>query len=123
MNNTEKARQRETESLLSDMKMFLSYDPCSGNIVFLDNRFGAKQIGQVAGYVDKGYVRFFHKNKQYMAHRVAWALYHGRWPKHTIDHINRDGTDNRIQNLRDVPQAVNNRNKSKYKKKTLDESL
>lgn len=31
--------------------------------------------------------------------------------------INRDGTDNRIGNLRDVPQSVNNNNKSAYKKR------
>ena len=116
MNNTEKAKFYETESLLQDMKKFLYYDPSSGNIVFTDTRFGAKVIGQKVGYVDKGYVRFYHKNRQFMAHRVAWALHYNKWPEQTIDHINRDGTDNRIVNLRDVTQSVNNKNKSKYKK-------
>jgi hypothetical protein len=60
-----------------------------------------------------------------MAHRVAWALHYNKWPQHTIDHINRDGTDNRLENIRDVPQCVNNSNKSKTYKKmltTTDES-
>lgn len=47
----------------------------------------------------------------YKAHRVAWALFYGEWPKHTIDHINGIRTDNRISNLRDVPHAVNTRNR------------
>jgi hypothetical protein len=120
VNNTEKAKQYETEKLLEDMKKFLSYDPCSGNVVFTDTRYGAKEVGQVAGYVDRGYVRIYHKRRQFMAHRVAWALYHNKWPEHTIDHINRDGTDNRIINLRDVPQVVNNNNKAKTYKKRVD---
>jgi hypothetical protein len=40
------------------------------------------------------------------AHRVAWAISHGVWPE-IIDHINGDGTDNRLVNLRDVSQSEN----------------
>lgn len=44
------------------------------------------------------------------AHRVAWAVHYGEWPKGEIDHINRDKGDNRIENLRDVTGAVNSKN-------------
>ena len=117
MNNFETGKRRETRELLDRMKTFLSYDPHSGNVQFSDTRFGAVKVGQIAGYEDKGYIRMYHRNQQFMLHRVAWALYYNKWPEHTIDHINRDGTDNRIENLRDVPQSVNNNNKSKYKSK------
>lgn len=50
--------------------------------------------------------------RAYLAHRVAWAIFYGEWPKGEIDHINHDGADNRIENLRDVSHAENLRNQS-----------
>lgn len=44
------------------------------------------------------------------AHRLAWAMVHGGWPEEPLDHINGDRTDNRIANLRAVPQKLNCRN-------------
>lgn len=46
-----------------------------------------------------------------LAHRVAWAIHHGTWPEFGIDHINGDTSDNRLDNLRDVPQATNCKNR------------
>ena len=46
----------------------------------------------------------------YKEHRVIWAIHHGKWPEHQIDHINRFKDDNRIENLRDVSPSVNLRN-------------
>lgn len=44
------------------------------------------------------------------AHRVVWAVANGRWPSGVIDHINGDRLDNRIENLRSVSRAENQRN-------------
>lgn len=44
------------------------------------------------------------------AHRVAWAMHHGEWPSGEIDHINGDGLDNRIENLRCVTRQENMKN-------------
>ena len=51
-------------------------------------------------------------NKKYAAHRIAWLIYYGEWPKNETDHINQDPTDNRIENLRDVTHAENNKNRT-----------
>lgn len=45
------------------------------------------------------------------AHRVIWLLYTGGWPTDQIDHINRDRSDNRIENLRACTVAENSLNR------------
>lgn len=62
-----------------------------------------------------GYLRGRCKSEVLYAHRVAWLLHHGRWPEGQIDHVNRDRTDNRISNLRDVTHAENMGNKKRYR--------
>lgn len=48
------------------------------------------------------------------AHRVIWALVHGDWPSHQIDHINGDKADNRITNLRLATASQNAHNRTAY---------
>ena len=43
-------------------------------------------------------------------HRAIWAWHHGCFPTLQIDHINGDGMDNRIENLREVTASENQRN-------------
>ena len=57
-----------------------------------------------------GVVKF--GDKKLAVHRLVWAVVHGTWPDGIIDHINRDSTDNRIENLRLVDPRGNSRNKS-----------
>lgn len=52
------------------------------------------------------------------AHRIAWAIHYGVWPKGEVDHINGDTSDNRIKNLRAVSTSENSKNKSKYRNNT-----
>lgn len=47
-----------------------------------------------------------------LAHRAIWALHYGKWPEFQIDHLNHVRDDNRIENLRTVPNAVNAKNMS-----------
>lgn len=56
--------------------------------------------------------------RRYLAHRVAFAIHHGYWPTDQIDHINRDRSDNRIENLRAVSNAENMKNLSMHKNNT-----
>ena len=43
-------------------------------------------------------------------HVVVWAWHNGRFPTMQIDHINGNGMDNHIENLREVTQSENKMN-------------
>jgi len=47
--------------------------------------------------------------RRVQAHRVAFAIHHGYWPR-LVDHANGDPSDNRIANLREATRAQNGHN-------------
>src|SRR5690606_8595946 len=86
------------------LRELVSYCPDTG--IFHDSISGK----QISGYDSKGYRRLWLDGRNYMMHRLAWLYVYGRWPRAMIDHINGDPRDNRIVNLRDVTNAVNQQN-------------
>ena len=48
--------------------------------------------------------------REYQAHRIAWFMHYREQPPAVLDHINRDGTDNRIANLRAADNSTNQQN-------------
>jgi hypothetical protein len=75
--------------------------------------------GRAAAGSEAGYTMSHHSGKEYRmvqvdgkchyVHRIAYEIYHGIKPRE-IDHINGNGLDNRICNLRDVAKGDNQRN-------------
>lgn len=89
----------------------LDYNPETGVFTWLVQRRGGARAGDRAGSVNsEGYILIGLCGKFYRAHRLAWFCTYGEWPKSEIDHINRDKTDNRICNLRDVTRQTNSEN-------------
>jgi hypothetical protein len=71
-----------------------------GTLYWKEDRGNHIKAGTRAGSIRrKGYVFISFKGRIYPAHRLIWAM-HGNPPAETIDHINRDPSDNRIENLR-----------------------
>lgn len=115
-----------------------NYDPDTGKVTWafrdesikgnkwINNNIAGKVVGKVHS---QGYDYLCHmvsmelcgRRVNLVVARIAWLCMTGDWPKHTIDHINMDSTDHRWENLRDVPQGINNTNRKGYKCNKLNQ--
>lgn len=71
-----------------------------------------RKIGEIPTLTTctEGYRQISVDGKLWLLHRLIWLWHHGYLPEHQLDHINRDRTDNRIENLREVSHSCNTRN-------------
>lgn len=111
------------------LKECLHYRPETGAFIWIDRprrhfscdlswkKTNTQYSGRPAGHYKshKGrrtlYIEIQINGKLYKAHRMAWLYIYGVLPSKTIDHIDGDGTNNKIENLRDVSQSENNKNR------------
>jgi hypothetical protein len=93
-----------------ELKEVLHYDPNTGIFTRL-TRKGGQKIGSVAGHKrPDGYTQIKIDGKRYLAHRLAWLYMTGNWPSEFIDHIDRNPSNNRFDNLRESTNQENQQN-------------
>lgn len=101
------------------LKELLFYDPNTGGFVWRVERHPGNGKrngpGSVAGTMrgrgtENPYIVIWIDGVLYRAHRLVWLYVFGRLPHDNIDHINGDGCDNRLANLRECNQQQNNGN-------------
>jgi hypothetical protein len=92
------------------------FDYVDGRLVWkshLSARSQAK-LGSTAGYISRGksstyrYIKI--GGKKHKSSDLVWLYHTGEKPKYMIDHINHDGCDDRIENLREVTKRENSKN-------------
>lgn len=101
------------ESLLTQdrLKSILLYYRHTGRFIWLVDAARNVKAGREAGRLSNGYVRITIGGNQFSAHRLAWVYVHGEWPTGSLDHINGNRSDNRIQNLRIANKFENGQNR------------
>jgi hypothetical protein len=94
------------------VRELLNYDPETGIFTRKVRTAQRHQVGDRAcgNPIRTGHLRVAFDSTKYLAHRVAWLYVYGKWPQFDIDHINGIPSDNRIKNLRDVPNRINRQN-------------
>jgi hypothetical protein len=69
------------------------------------------KAGDLVGYLGNiGYWFISINNLQYQRSRIIWKMHFGEDPLNELDHLNRDRSDDRIENLKNKPRGQNNRN-------------
>ena len=99
------------------LNALFTYDPDTG---ILRNKVkrGPSKPGVAAGSIHwKGYLVISINQSQYRVHRLIWKMAYGKDPG-TLDHINRDRLDNRLENLRAASDAENSHNHKMYNSNT-----
>lgn len=116
------------------MRLLFNYDPGTGSLIWRPRgkehfktplafeMFHARFAGKVAGHLNAQNYRVINVDGfARLAHKLIWLHVFGEWieyPKHEIDHVNGDRSDNRLQNLRKVTKSENQRNAGQRRNNT-----
>lgn len=93
------------------------YDPALGELRWRDS-------GKIAGEVHTpsrsttSYFRVQVDGGRYFAHNLVWLILTGEWPSAIVDHVDRDGLNNREFNLRLATASQNKFNSPVYRNST-----
>jgi len=96
---------------VEELRALFEYEPATGILWWRKNRrVGGTPGGVKAGTKSGGYIRVRINQTFYRAHRIIWTIVYGIEPAGGLDHIDGDGCNNLLSNLRLATHAENARN-------------
>jgi len=94
----------------------LEYDKETGEF-WWNEKATPKMRGKKAGnQLKRGHIQIKVGGDVYYAHRLAWFFVYGELPTKLIDHIDCNPANNRISNLREATDSINQQNKINARK-------
>lgn len=110
------------------LRTMFDYDPDTGRLSWRSVpwrlvQHNARWAGRTAGELHpNGYLVVRTQGRRYLVHRLIWKLVYGDEPE-ILDHINRNGADNRLANLRACTHQENMRNTDGWSAKSLPKGV
>lgn len=97
----------------------IEYNPDSGEILSKVDRGSRCKKGKILGTKNTtGHIVLQLDKRMYLAHRLVWFYCFKEWPVNIIDHIDRNSSNNKLDNLREATKATNNYNSKLYSTNT-----
>lgn len=88
---------------------YFDYDTANGDLLWKIDIGRKIKKGDIAGCIEQNrYKRVAINGQRYFVHRIIWIMHNGEIPKnYEIDHIDRNGLNNKLENLRLVTRREN----------------
>lgn len=93
-----------------EAEKFFDYENSTGRLLWKNHPRRMVCNGFEAGCRLGVYRQVKVNGRKYLSHRIAWLLNYREWPENQIDHIDGDGMNNRIENLREADHLINRKN-------------
>ena len=111
------------EATIKEMLHWFEFHLYDGTIKWKKRPGMRVDIGDEAGTINKGYRELIFKGKYYLTHRVLMAFHEWLCGRELpadkeIDHLDGNGLNNKLENLRIVSQSLNQRNRKKSPRNT-----
>lgn len=104
--------RQKAEWLAEHASKLWAYCEDGSGIVWVVQRSGTKGLNAQAGGKQLKYYSVRYDGVYYFCHHVVWTLFNGLIPEHQIiDHVDRNGHNNRIENLKLKTSSQNGHNR------------